>query len=151
MKRTFVIEDYFQKRFNTSSRPFLKDIVLILLIYIFYMYSESNVLIMALKLSVILFVLRYILSVVTNIKHLGSRRRYFQINGNVLLFSIIILLMSKAHVLDIDKAFGLGPVLIISYSLLVISTRQHYTSDIIMTILLTYSLVTNNYILAQID
>ena len=36
--------------------------------------------------------------------------------------------------------------LIISYSLLVISTKEHYTSDVVLTLILVYSIYENTYI-----
>ena len=43
----------------------------------------------------------------------------------------------------VDSGY-LATVLITSYSLLVISTKEHYTSDVLVTLLVTYSLFNNS-------
>jgi hypothetical protein len=143
---TFVIKDYLQKYLDTSSKPFLKEIILLATIYFFYINVEIDVLTLALKYALILFVLRYLLSVFTDIQNVNSKRRYFQINGNVLLFSVILLIIAKKNYIGYNWVW----VLIISYSLLVISTLEHYTSDIIITVLLVHYVLTNNFITSYV-
>jgi hypothetical protein len=145
------IRDYLQTRFDTTSKPFLKEIVLLVAIYLFYVNVESNVLITACKYAIVLFVIRYILAILTDIRtitrtnertnertntrtneitKINKSSRYFQINGHLILFCIILFLLNfKDYMMWI---------LIISYSLLVISSQEHYTSDIIMTIFLVH-------------
>jgi hypothetical protein len=160
------IRDYLQTRFDTTSKPFLKEIVLLVAIYLFYVNVESNVLITACKYAIVLFVIRYILAIltdirtnirtntrtitrtneitneitnkitnartnaVTNTRTKNKSSRYFQINGHLILFCIILFLLNfKDYMMWI---------LIISYSLLVISSQEHYTSDIIMTVFLVH-------------
>ena len=62
------IRDYLQTRFDTTSKPFLKEIVLLVAIYLFYVNVESNVLITACKYAIVLFVIRYILAILTDIR-----------------------------------------------------------------------------------
>lgn len=143
---TFVIKDYLQKYLNTSSKLFLKEIILLATMYLFYVNVETNELILAVKYTVILFVIRYLLSIFTDIQNVNSKRRYFQINGNVLLFSVILLIIAKQNYIGYNWVW----VLIISYSLLVISTREHYTSDIIITVLLVHYVLTNNFITSYV-
>ena len=135
-----------QKYLDTSSKPFLKEIVLLATMYFFYVNVETDVLTLALKYALVLFVLRYLLSVFTDIQNVNSKRRYFQINGNVLLFSVILLIIAKQNYIGYNWVW----VLIISYSLLVISTREHYTSDIIITVLLVHYVLTNNFITSYV-
>lgn len=142
--KTIVVRDYLQTRFDTSSKPFLKEIVLLVTMYLFYVNVESNVLITACKYAIVLFVIRYILAIFTDIRINRNRtdtrtdkitdtrtsRRYFQINGHLILFCIILFLLNLKDYIVL--------VLIISYSLLVISSQEHYTSDIIITIFLVH-------------
>lgn len=142
--KTIVVWDYLQKRFDTSSKPFLKEIVLLVAMYLFYVNVESNVLITACKYAIVLFVIRYILAIFTDIRinrtdtrtdkitnaRTDKSRRYFQINGHLILFCIILFLLNL-------KDYMMW-ILIISYSLLVISSQEHYTSDIIITIFLVH-------------
>lgn len=152
-EKTIVVRDYLQTRFDTSSKPFLKEIVLLVAMYLFYVNVESNTLITACKYAIVLFVIRYILAIFTNIRtnittnirtntrtdtdtrtdtrtDTDTSRRYFQINGHLILFCIILFLLNL-------KDYMVW-ILIISYSLLVISSQEHYTSDIIITIFLVH-------------
>jgi hypothetical protein len=134
-EKTIVIRDYLQTRFDTSSKPFLKEIVLLVAMYLFYVNVESNTLVTACKYAIVLFVLRYILAFFTDIRtntttNKNTSRRYFQINGHLILFCIILFLLNL-------KDYMVW-ILIISYSLLVISSQEHYTSDIIITIFLVH-------------
>jgi len=124
------IRDYLQTRFDTTSKPFLKEIVLLVTMYLFYVNVESNTLVTACKYAIVLFVLRYILAIFTDIRTTNTSRRYFQINGHLILFCIILFLLNL-------KDYMMW-ILIISYSLLVISSQEHYTSDIIITIFLVH-------------
>jgi len=135
----FSIQDYIQTQIDTSQSPFLKEIILLITMYLFYINVESNILTSALKYGFIIFLLRYILSILTRIQNIKTKDRYFQIDSNVVLFSIMIFLM-------MNSTNYLTWILISSYSLLVISTKEHYTSDIIITILVVHYILHNNYI-----
>ena len=95
------------------------------------------------KYITILILIRYFLSVLTQIKD-SNDRRYFILNANVIIFTTIILWMNQSGIL-VDRGY-LALVLITSYSLLVISTKEHYTSDILVTLLVTYSLFNNSVV-----
>jgi hypothetical protein len=129
-EKTIVVRDYVQMRFDKIYKPFLKEIILLVAMYLFYVNTESNTLVVACKYIVILFILRYILSIFTDIRIRkdNKSRRYFQMNAYLILFCIMLFMLNLKNYMVW--------ILIISYSLLVISSQEHYTSDIIITVFL---------------
>lgn len=140
-RNQFVYKDYLQEFFDTSSKPFVKEIVLIVALYWFYTSAPLQDFIIFIKYITILILIRYVLSVLTQIRD-NNDKRYFVLNANVIIFTTIILWMNQSGSL-IDRGY-LAIVLITSYSLLVISTKEHYTSDVLVTLLVTYSLFNNS-------
>jgi hypothetical protein len=137
----FVYKDYLQEIFDTSSKPFIKEIVLIVALYWFYTTISIEDFIIFIKYIILLILIRYFLSVLTQIRD-SNDRRYFILNANVIIFMTIILWTNQFGIL-VDRGY-LASVLITSYSLLVISTKEHYTSDVLVTLLVTYSLFNNS-------
>jgi|688.fasta_scaffold199637_3 hypothetical protein len=140
-RNQFVYKDYLQEFFDTSSKPFVKEIVLIVALYWFYTTTPLEDFIIFIKYIIILILIRYVLSVLTQIRD-NNDKRYFVLNANVIIFTTIILWMNQSGSL-VDSGY-LASVLITSYSLLVISTKEHYTSDVLVTLLVTYSLFNNS-------
>jgi hypothetical protein len=140
-RNQFVYKDYLQEFFDTSSKPFVKEIVLIVALYWFYTTTPLQDFIIFIKYITILILIRYVLSVLTQIRD-NNDKRYFVLNANVIIFTTIILWMNQSGSL-VDSGY-LATVLITSYSLLVISTKEHYTSDVLVTLLVTYSLFNNS-------
>jgi len=140
-RNQFVYKDYLQEFFDTSSKPFVKEIVLIVALYWFYTNTPLQDFIIFIKYITILILIRYVLSVLTQIRD-NNDKRYFVLNANVIIFMTIILWMNQSGSL-VDRDY-LAIVLITSYSLLVISTKEHYTSDVLVTLLVTYSLFNNS-------
>lgn len=140
-RNQFVYKDYLQEFFDTSSKPFVKEIVLIVALYWFYTTTPLQDFIIFIKYITILIFIRYVLSVLTQIRD-NNDKRYFVLNANVIIFTTIILWMNQSGSL-VDSGY-LATVLITSYSLLVISTKEHYTSDVLVTLLVTYSLFNNS-------
>ena len=140
-RNQFVYKDYLQEFFDTSSKPFVKEIVLIVALYWFYTNTPLQDFIIFIKYIIILILIRYVLSVLTQIRD-NNDKRYFVLNANVIIFTTIILWMNQSGSL-VDSGY-LASVLITSYSLLVISTKEHYTSDVLVTLLVTYSLFNNS-------
>lgn len=140
-RNQFVYKDYLQEFFDTSSKPFVKEIVLIVALYWFYTTTPLQDFIIFIKYIIILILIRYVLSVLTQIRD-NNDKRYFVLNANVIIFMTIILWMNQSGSL-VDRGY-LAIVLITSYSLLVISTKEHYTSDVLVTLLVTYSLFNNS-------
>ena len=142
-QKQFVYKDYLQEIFDTSSKPFIKEIVLLAALYWFYTTTSTEDMIIFIKYIIVLILIRYFLSVLTQIRD-RDNRRYFVLNANVIIFTTVILLMHKSGML-VDKGY-LALVLITSYSLLVISTKEHYTSDVLLTLVVIYSLFNNSVV-----
>lgn len=142
-QKQFVYKDYLQEIFDTSSKPFLKEIVLLAALYWFYTTTSTEEMIIFIKYITILILIRYFLSVLTQIRD-SNDRRYFILNANVIIFMTIVLSMNKSGIL-VDRGY-LALILITSYSLLVISTKEHYTSDVLLTLVVTYSLFNNSVV-----
>lgn len=142
-RNQFVYKDYLQEFFDTSSQPFVKEIVLIVALYWFYTNTSLQDFIIFIKYIIILILIRYFLSVLSEIRD-NNNKRYFVLNANVIIFTTIILCMNQFGSL-VDRGY-LASVLITSYSLLVISTKEHYTSDVLITLLVTYSFFNNSIV-----
>lgn len=140
--KSFVYKDYLHKFLDTSSKPFLKEIVLVAALYFFYLNTSVSMLMVFFKYITLLILIRYSLSVLTQI-HDDNKARYFVLNANIMMFTTLILLMNQHGVL---VNLYLSVVLISSYSLLVISTKEHYTSDVLLTLFVTYSLFNNKLV-----
>ena len=140
INNSFVYKDYLHEIFDTSSKPFVKEIVLLAALYWFYINTSAPDFIIFIKCITLLILIRYLLSILTNINDRNGKR-YFVLNANVIIFATMILMMHQSGIL-IDRGY-LALVLITSYSLLVISTKEHYTSDVLVTLLVTYSCFNN--------
>lgn len=139
----FIYKDYLHEIIDTSSKPFLKEIILLAALYWFYTTTSSEVFITFIKYIILLIIVRYTLSVLTQIRD-HNDKRYFVLNANVIIFTLMILLMNQSGSL-IDRDL-LSAVIITSYSLLVISTKEFYTSDVLLTLVVTYSFFNNSSI-----
>jgi hypothetical protein len=87
-RNQFVYKDYLQEFFDTSSKPFVKEIVLIVALYWFYTNTPLQDFIIFIKYITILILIRYVLSVLTQIRD-NNDKRYFVLNANVIIFTTI--------------------------------------------------------------
>ena len=131
---SYLITDYIQKNFGNSQLSLLRDIILGISIYLFYCNVESQIFFKFLKYSVILLSIRYIISLLTSFIDPITNKRHFQISGHLVLFLLMIIIYIESNNISLYTASGL----VLSFALLVIISKGHYTSDIISTILLTY-------------
>lgn len=139
----FIYKDHLHEIIDTSSKPFLKEIILLATLYWFYTNTSSEVFITFIKYIVILIIIRYILSILTEIRD-HNDKKYFVLNANVIIFTLMILFMNNFGVLVHQNL--ISAVIITSYSLLVISTKECYTSDVLLTLVITYSFFNNSSI-----
>lgn len=142
-----IVNDYIQSVVDTSTKPFIKEFILIVCLYFFYNIAPTSVFISFLKYVFIMIFFRYFLSVVTQIQNKHGQR-HFILNANVIIFVLVLLSLNRHQLFE--RTFLMW-LLITLYSLLVISTKEHYTSDVILTIILVYSLYENTYIRYYID
>ena len=67
-----------------------------------------------------------------------SNKKYFDLNAHVILLTLVVLLSNKYNKLPNEF---LSWLIIIVYGLLVISTRENFTSDVFVTIFIVYIFV----------
>jgi hypothetical protein len=145
-KEYVIVNDHIQSLIDTSDKPFIKEFILLLSLYLFYTYVPQYVFVSFIKYVLILILFRYFLSVVTDIQS-KSGNRHFVLNANVIIFSMVLFSLNRYQ---LQKPFVMW-IMILSYCVLVISTKEYYTSDIILTLVLVYSIYENNYIRKYID
>lgn len=151
----YIIEDKIQTYLQYENWSLLRDIILIILVYIFYTNVEFNLFQAAIKYYIIFLIIRYLISIITTVtkKENTTTEKYFQISAHVGLFTILMLLFSMSHVpqnADVaDKVPFINQtsswVIILAYGLLNIATQKHYFYDILSTILLVNYLFTIDY------
>lgn len=140
MSSKFIVEDWIQNniKFKSSFMELLNNILLVLLVYVFYSNVEFPIFVKFIKYYVLILIIRYIISSVTNIKDVENNKRYFQINSHIALFVLIILICIESNTFELSNNYYLSLALILIYSLIVIITRYAYTYDVITTILLIH-------------
>ena len=141
METTFTIKDWIGMKFNMQNLSIVKDVILGCLLYIFYINSDFETNLVTFKYILIVFGLRYILSIMTLTVDNVTNKRYFQINGHLSIFVIICFIMLKNMMFNINE-FVIW-MSIIGYSFLIVALHEHYTYDIIATILLNDYLIKN--------
>lgn len=140
MSSKFIVEDWIQNniKFKSSFMELLNNILLVLLVYVFYSNVEFPIFVKFIKYYVLILIIRYIISSVTNIKDIENNKRYFQINSHIALFVLIILICIESNTFELSDNYYLSLALILIYSLIVIITKYAYTYDVITTVLLIH-------------
>lgn len=136
--QAFMVKDLLHNYLDTTQIPFVKELILILCIYLFYYNSSFETFTFFIKYAFILFIIRYVLSTLTYKYKEISNKKYFDLNAHVILLTLIVLLSNKYNKLPNEFLTWL---IIVVYGLLVISTRENFTSDVIITIFIVYIFV----------
>lgn len=139
-KKEVVVYDLVQQYIDTSSKPFVKEFILLTSLYLFYTNVEGYVFTIFVKYALIMLCIRYILNLLTE-RRKGDKSKYFILNSHLILFTLMCLLYNT-YALGSERLI-LTWTIITSYSLFIISTGEHYTSDILLTLLTVYTLVNN--------
>jgi len=134
----FMVKDLLHNYLDTTQIPFVKELILILCVYLFYHNSSFETFTFFIKYAFILFIIRYVLSTLTYKYKEISNKKYFDLNAHVILLTLIVLLSNKYNKLPNEFLTWL---IIVVYGLLVISTRENFTSDVIITIFIVYIFV----------
>lgn len=137
----YIIEDWLQDniKIDITSIELLNNIFLCALVYIFYSNVEFSIFIKFIKYYILLLCIRYLGSLITTIKD-ENNKRYFQINGHIGLFLIMVLLSIETNTFGLNDNKSLALGLIILYSFVVILTKYGYTYDVLITLLLIHYL-----------
>jgi hypothetical protein len=136
--QAFMVKDLLHNYLDTTQIPFVKELILILCVYLFYHNSSFETFTFFIKYAFILFIIRYVLSTLTYKYKEISNKKYFDLNAHVILLTLIVLLSNKYNKLPNEFLTWL---IIVVYGLLVISTRENFTSDVIITIFIVYIFV----------
>ena len=134
----FMVKDLLHNYLDTTQIPFVKELILILCVYLFYHNSSFETFTFFIKYAFILFIIRYVLSTLTYKYKEISNKKYFDLNAHVILLTLIVLLSNKYNKLPNEFLTWL---IIVVYGLLVISTRENFTSDVFVTIFIVYIFV----------
>lgn len=135
--QVFMVKDTLHNYLDTTQIPFVKESILILCIYVFYYNSSFETFTFFIKYAFILFIIRYVLSLLTYKYNEKSNKKYFDLNAHIILLTLIVLLSNKYN----STNYFLTWLTIVAYSLLVISTQDSFTSDVIVTIFIVYIFV----------
>lgn len=136
----FKVKDTLHNYLDTTQIPFVKESILILCIYLFYHNSSFETFTFFIKYASVLFIIRYILSALTYKYQEDSNKKHFDLNAHIILLTLVVLLFNKYNKYNTEFTF-LSWLTIIGYGLLVISTRESFTSDAIITIFIVYIFV----------
>lgn len=141
----FIIKDQLQKYLDFQKWSLLRDIILAVFIYFFYVNVDFSISIIVIKYYITLLIIRYLISITTIYKNKTDNTKYFQISGHLSLFMILILLSIKVNLFNLNTNQEMAWILILLYALLNIAVHKHYSSDILFTMLLVYYLYTSSY------
>lgn len=136
--QAFMVKDTLHNYLDTTQIPFVKELILILCIYVFYYISSFETFTNFIKYVIILFIIRYVLSTLTYKYKEKTNKKYFDLNAHIILLTLVVLLSNKYNKLPNEFLTWLT---IVAYSLLVISTQENFTSDVIVTIFIVYIFV----------
>lgn len=158
---SIVIQDNFQSYIQANFPDLHKyhliaDVILFCLIAYTYYFGTPELYTKIIKYTVIIFIVRYICNSITNYTKLDNDndnetigketvgketigknyKNYFQLNGHVAIFALIILTNS---LLDLNNYTTIA--ILIGYTLFVSAVNYGYTVDNLITLVLTYNLV----------
>lgn len=134
-------QEYMQDKFDTNSLTMLNEIIFYG-IFVYYYYfgpiqnSEQNFAII--KFIAIIFALRYLFNYITKYTVINEQKdemSYFQLNGKIAVFTVLILFLSATH----ENSYTTLAILI-AYALLSSAAKYGYTIDNLLTVGITYFL-----------
>ena len=134
-------QDYMQDKFDTNSLTMINEIIFYG-IFVYYYYfgpiqnSEQNFAII--KFITIIFALRYFFNYITKYTIVNEQKdemSYFQLNGKIAVFTILILFLSVGQ----ENSYTTLAILL-SYALLSSASKYGYTIDNLLTVGITYFL-----------
>lgn len=133
------IEDKLQQQYDYSNYTIVRDIVLVLGLYISYAYLNYETFTRILKVYFAFLIFRFVMSHLTTIHHQKDNtiKKYFQISGHMTLFTLIVLHLSNYNVFNLQN-LTLRTSTLVLYGLLNVLVHAHYTTDIINTAIIVH-------------
>ncbi len=132
-------QDYMQDKFDTNTLTMLNEFIFYG-IFIYYYYfgpiqdSQQNFRILKYILSV--FALRYLFNYITKYTIVNESKEeisYFQFNGKIAVFTILVLFLSMTH-----ESIYTTLAIVFSYALLSSAAKYGYTIDNLLTVGVTF-------------
>jgi hypothetical protein len=132
----YTIEDTLQNNLNLESYSVIRDILLGISVYLFYINSSYDVFMTFIRMILILFVIRFLLANITKITDTTTNQKHFQISGHLIILYSIIALSIQHNNFNLENNANLGWLIVGVYSLFIIGTKQQTVSDIVLSLLL---------------
>jgi hypothetical protein len=137
----YQIEDSLQNNFDFSNISVIKDIMLGLSVYLFYINAESDIFMAFLKMIILLFIVRWLLANITKITDTSAKpKRHFQISGHLIILYTIVFLSIRYNLFNLQDNQNIGWFVVFLYSFFIITTKTNTTSDILFSVLLIHAL-----------
>jgi hypothetical protein len=138
-------QNYIQGKFDTNTLTMLNEIIFYGIFAYYYYFgpiqdTQQNFKIV--KYIIAVFALRYIFNYITSYKIITNDKKeisYFQFNGKIAVFTIIVLFLSLGH-----ENLYTTLAIVFSYALLSSAAKYGYTIDNIITVGITYFIISLN-------
>ena len=138
-------QNYIQDKFDTNTLTMLNEIIFYC-IFVYYYYfgpiqdTQQNFKIV--KYIIVIFLLRYIFNYITSYTIVTEDKKeigYFQFNGKVAVFTLLVLFLSLGH----ENLYATLAI-VFSYALLSSAAKYGYTIDNVITVGITYFIISLN-------
>ena len=138
-------QNYIQDKFDTNTLTMLNEIIFYC-IFVYYYYfgpiqdTQQNFKIVKYIIAILL--LRYIFNYITSYTIVTEDKKeigYFQFNGKVAVFTLLVLFLSLGH----DNLYATLAI-VFSYALLSSAAKYGYTIDNVITVGITYFIISLN-------
>ena len=136
-------QDVLQQRFDLSKYSIVRDLILVGVVYVTYVYLPFSEFTSFAKMYLLALVIRYAMSELTQSRNSDTNKKHFHISGHFAMFMIMLGKLSSAGKLFTGNVYMYYAILA-GYGLLNIVTHAHYTTDIINTYFLVMFLQSVN-------
>lgn len=138
-------QNYMQDKFDTNTLTILNEIIFYS-IFVYYYYfgpiqdTQQNFKIV--KYIIVILFLRYLFNYITSytiVTEDNKKIGYFQFNGKIAIFTLLVLFLSLGH-----ENLYTTLAIIFSYALLSSAAKYGYTVDNVITVGITYFIISLN-------
>jgi hypothetical protein len=138
-------QNYIQDKFDTNTLTMLNEIIFYG-IFVYYYYfgpiqdTQQNFKIV--KYIIVIFLLRYVFNYITSYTMVTEDKKeisYFQFNGKIAVFTLLVLFLSLGH-----ENLYTTLAIVFSYALLSSAAKYGYTIDNVITVGITYFIISLN-------
>jgi hypothetical protein len=135
------VKDIFHENFTFSKHHLWADLILFCLAAYTYYVGNTEIYTNLLKYIIFVFLLRYILNIITHYTNEETKKTYYQLNSHVALFALLVLLNPVLQFNTYIETF-----VIISYTLFLSLVKYGYTIDNLMTLLIVKMTVMSKFL-----